>query len=59
MHDVKQFYRRSVWRLWEYTLIVTGWVFGYGHPTYYGVKASRNMAYFRYTLHDNPNKKVK
>lgn len=38
------------WRMWEYILIGMGWLVGYGHPAYYGVKHNRNMAYLKYTL---------
>lgn len=36
------------WKFWEYTLIVSGWLFGYGHEVYYSVKNKRNMAYMKY-----------
>lgn len=42
--------KKARWQMWEYILIGTGWLFGYAHPFYYGVKHSRNMAYFKYTL---------
>lgn len=41
---------RLNWQMWEKILVATGWLFGYGHPTYYDVKHKRNMAYFKYTL---------
>lgn len=41
-------YLRAKWRMWEYILIATGWLFGYGHDAYNGVKDSRNQAYFEY-----------
>ena len=36
------------WKMWEHLLSVTGWLFGYDHEAYYGVKANRNKAYFAY-----------
>lgn len=47
----KKFLLRTRWKMWEYVLVATGKIFGYGHPTYYSVKNSRNAAYFAYTLY--------
>lgn len=44
-------YLRLKWRMWEYILIATGWLFGYGHEAYYGVKENRNKAFFEYTFY--------
>lgn len=41
-------YLKLRWKSWELILKVTGWLFGYGHEAYYGVKDSRNKAYFAY-----------
>ncbi|ATS93517.1 hypothetical protein P1A145kb_p117 [Pectobacterium phage DU_PP_I] len=37
---MKKTYLKAKWKAWEYILIATGWLFGYGHDAYYGVKAS-------------------
>lgn len=47
---MKKKYLKAKWKMWEYILIATGWLFGYGHEVYYGVKDSRNKAYFEYIL---------
>lgn len=39
------------WKFWEYTLMITGWLFGYGHEVYFNVKHKRNMAYLRHVFH--------
>lgn len=36
------------WKMWEKILIITGWLFGYDHPAYFGVKANRNKAFWAY-----------
>lgn len=48
---MKKHYLRLNWRMWEYIMIATGWLFGYGHEAYYGVKANRNKAYYAYIFH--------
>lgn len=45
---MKLMYLKIKWQMWEKILVVTGWLFGYGHDAYYGVKDSRNKAYFEY-----------
>lgn len=47
----RKFFLRSRWKFWEYVLIVTGGIFGYGNEIYYKVKNKRNAAYFCYTLY--------
>lgn len=49
--------RKLNWRMWEYLLLITGWLFGYGHEAYYGVKANRNMAYFKYKFPERKEKR--
>lgn len=46
--DMKKTYLLVKWKAWECLLSVTGWLFGYGHDAYYGVKDNRNKAYFKY-----------
>lgn len=48
---MRKTYLKAKWKTWEYILIATGWLFGYEHDAYYGVKDSRNRAYFKYTFH--------
>ena len=48
---MKKLALKARWKMWEYILIVTGWLLGYGNEAYYGVKANRNSAYFAYILH--------
>lgn len=50
MQKIKCNIRRLRWLMWEKILVVTGWLFGYDHEAYFGVKASRNAAYFAYIL---------
>lgn len=45
---MKLMYLKIRWQMWEKILVVTGWLFGYGHDVYYGVKDNRNKAYFDY-----------
>lgn len=52
---MKKTYLWIKWKGWEYLLSVTGWLFGYGHDAYYGVKDNRNKAYFKYIFFkENP-----
>lgn len=48
---MKKTYLKYKWRFWEHTLVFTGWLFGYGHDVYYGIKDNRNKAYFAYVFH--------
>lgn len=48
---MKKTYLKAKWKAWEYILVATGWLFGYGHDAYYGVKDSRNQAYFKYMFY--------
>ena len=48
---MKKTYLKFKWRFWEQALVVTGWLFGYGHDAYYGVKDNRNKAFFEYTFY--------
>jgi|AGFS01.1.fsa_nt_gi hypothetical protein len=45
---MKLTYLKYKWKMWEQILKLTGWLFGYGHEAYYGVKDNRNQAYFEY-----------
>lgn len=45
---MKAKYLKLRWKLWEHILVFTGWLFGYNHSAYHGVKDSRNRAYFDY-----------
>lgn len=53
---MKSKFLRLKWRAWEYILIVTEWLFGYGHEVSYGVKNNRNKAYFDYMFSKGKNK---
>lgn len=44
-------YLKTKVQMWEKILVVTGWLFGYGHEVYYGVKDKRNKAYFDYVFY--------
>lgn len=57
MMTIKTKLLRLNWRMWEYILIATGWLFGYNHSAYHGVKQSRNQAYFKYQFRDRGQKK--
>lgn len=51
---MKQMIAKLNWKMWEYILVATGWLFGYSHSAYQGVKHNRNMAYIKYKF---PEKK--
>lgn len=47
---MKILFYKANWKMWEYLLIVTGYIFGYDSPAYYGCKFNRDMAFFKYTM---------
>jgi hypothetical protein len=38
------------WKMWEAILGITGYIFGYGHEVYYGVKDKAVAAYLSYLM---------
>lgn len=54
---IKSYLLKANWKMWEYILIFTGWIFGYNNSTYHGVKNNRNSAYFKYKFQSRGVKK--